>query len=59
MEKSNLFFTYLGKFNPQKENQKKDENNKQESIDKTKQASNTENEWFQEYEVIYQSYSIG
>ena len=59
MEKSYLFFTYLGKLKPQKDDQKKDEFNLQTSVDKSNGTIITENEWIQEYELIYQSYTIG
>jgi hypothetical protein len=58
MEKSNLFFTYLTKLKPQKEHQGKDENKKEELIFKSCDTSKADNEWLQEYELIYGSYSI-
>jgi len=58
MEKSNLFFTYLSKIMPQKENPVKEENKKEELISKSRETPNTDNEWLQEYELIYRSYAI-
>jgi hypothetical protein len=59
MQKPNLFFTYLSKLNLEKEKLKRDENNKEEQVDITDETTKVENEWLQEYEVIYKSYSIG
>ena len=59
MQKSNLFFTYLSKLNLEKEKLSKDENKKVESADEFDETTRTDNEWFQEYELIYKSYSIG
>jgi hypothetical protein len=59
MEKNNLFFTYLDKLHLHKEKLKKDENNKEERADIRDETTKVENEWLQEYEVIYKSYSIG
>ncbi len=59
MEKSNLFFSYLGKLKLQKENSEKDGNTKEELNKKDNEIPKPDNEWLQEYEVIYQSYSIG
>ena len=58
MEKSNLFFTYLSKLIPRQENPVKDENKKEDSISKSSETLKSENEWFQEYELIYRSYAI-
>jgi hypothetical protein len=58
MEKSNLFFTYLSKLMPQKENSVKDANKKVKLILKSNETPKTDNEWLQEYEVIYRSYAI-
>jgi hypothetical protein len=43
---------------PQKENPVKDENKKEELNSKSSETPNTDNEWLQEYELIYGSYSI-
>lgn len=59
MEKSNLFFTCLGKLKLLKENSEKDENTKVDLGTKADEIPTPDNEWLQEYEVIYQSYSIG
>ena len=59
MQKSNLFFTYLSKLNLGKEKLSKDENKKVESTDEFDKITKTDNEWLQEYELIYKSYSIG
>lgn len=59
MEKSNLFFAHLGKLKSQKGDQKKDEFNLQEPVDKSNDTKILDNEWLQEYELIYQSYTIG
>ena len=59
MQKSNLFFTYLGKLTPQDKLSEKDENTKVESDIKSSESTTSDNEWLQEYEVIYQSYSLG
>ena len=58
MEKTNLFFTYLSKLMPQKENSVNDANKKEELIFKSDKTPNTDNEWLQEYEMIYRSYAI-
>jgi hypothetical protein len=58
MEKSNLFFTYLSKLMPQKENSVTDDNKKEGPIFKSSDNSKADNEWVQEYELIYGSYSI-
>ena len=59
MQKSNLFFTYLSKLNLEKEKLSKKENPKEESGDEFDETTKTDNEWLQEYELIYKSYSIG
>lgn len=59
MQKSNLFFTYLSKLNLGNEKLSKDENKKVESTDEFDKITKTDNEWLQEYELIYKSYSIG
>lgn len=59
MQKSNLFFTYLSKLYLQKKNQKDDnDNSPEELIQESNESSKTDNEWLQEYELIYSSYSI-
>ena len=58
MQKSNLFFTYLSKLNLGKEKLSKKENPKEESGDEFDETTKTDNEWFQEYELIYKSYNI-
>ena len=58
MQKSNLFFTYLSKLNLEKEKLSKKENPKEESGDEFDENTKTDNEWFQEYELIYKSYNI-
>jgi len=58
MQKSNLFFTYLSKLKPQKENQRNDDNIEDVSGDKSIETLKSDNEWLQEYELIYSSYSI-
>jgi hypothetical protein len=58
MEKSKWFFTYLSKLKPQKETQKTEHKIKEESLDNSKETTKTDNEWLQEYELIYGSYSI-
>lgn len=58
MEKSNLFFTYLGKLKSQKEISEKDKNTKEELNKKANEIPKPDSEWLQEYEVIYQSYSF-
>lgn len=59
MQKSDLFFTYLSKLNLEKEKLSKKENEKEESVAAIDESTKTDNEWFQEYELIYKSYSIG
>ena len=58
MQKSNLFFTYLSKLKPQKENQRNDDNIEDVPGDKSIETLKSDNEWLQEYELIYSSYSI-
>ena len=58
MQKSNLFFTYLSKLNLEKEKLSKKENPKEESGDEFDETTKTDNEWLQEYELIYKSYNI-
>jgi len=58
MNQDNLFFTYQSKLNSQIKNQKTDKSKQDESLDKFEEISKTDNEWLQEYELIYSSYSI-
>jgi hypothetical protein len=58
MQKSNLFFTYLSKLKILKENSLEGEMIEIESEDKSEETLKTDNEWLQEYELIYSSYSI-
>ena len=58
MQKSNLFFTYLNKLNPLKRNQEAEDGEIGESNQNSIETSKTDNEWLQEYELIYSSYSI-
>ncbi len=55
MQKSNLFFTQLSKLNFEKEKLIKKENKKEESVDEFDEITITDNEWVQEYELIYRS----
>ncbi|MFZ1517712.1 MAG: hypothetical protein WAU11_03000 [Ignavibacteriaceae bacterium] len=57
MEKSSLFFTYLSKLGLQKNNEIDEENNNL-SNEKLNELVKIDNEWLQEYELIYSSYSI-
>jgi hypothetical protein len=58
MQKSNLFFTYLSKLKPLKKNQEDEDSDIIESNQNSIETSKTDNEWLQEYELIYSSYSI-
>lgn len=58
MQKSNLFFTYLNKLKPLRRNQDSNENDTDESNQNAIETPKTDNEWLQEYELIYSSYSI-
>jgi hypothetical protein len=58
MQKSNLFFTYLSKLKPNKENSLIDESAKEEPTSISNETPNTDNEWLQEYDLIYRSYAI-
>ena len=58
MQKSNLFFTYLSKLKPLKKNQESDDRESDESNQDPIETLKTDNEWLQEYELIYSSYSI-
>jgi hypothetical protein len=56
--KSYLFFTHLSKLIPRQENPVLDENKKEDLISKSSETLKTDNEWLQEYELIYRSYAI-
>jgi hypothetical protein len=58
MQKSNLFFTYLNKLKPLKKNQEDENSENNESNQNSIETSKSDNEWLQEYELIYSSYSI-
>lgn len=58
MQKSNLFFTYLNKLKPSKKNHEDEERDRDESNQNSIETLKTDNEWLQEYELIYSSYSI-
>ena len=58
MQKSNLFFTYLSKLKPLKKNLESDDRESDESNQDPIETLKTDNEWLQEYELIYSSYSI-
>lgn len=58
MQKSNLFFTYLGKLNLEKEKLSKNENKKDDVIVEFDETTMKDNEWKFEYELIYKSYSL-
>ena len=58
MQKSNLFFTYLNKLKPLKKNQEDVDAEIAESNQDSIETLKTDNEWLQEYELIYSSYSI-
>ena len=58
MEKIDLFFTYLGKLIPRKENSKRKNDNKVDIKTDSNILINQDNEWLQEYEVIYKSYAL-
>lgn len=58
MQKSNLFFTYLIKLKPLKKNHEDEDTEIAESNHDSIETSKTDNEWLQEYELIYSSYSI-
>lgn len=57
MQKSNLFFTYLGKLNLE-EKLSKNENKKDDVIVEFDETTMKDNEWKFEYELIYKSYSL-
>lgn len=58
MQKSNMFFIGLIKLKSSKKNQEVDDNSVYEQNLDTIETSKTDNEWLQEYELIYSSYSI-
>ncbi len=58
MQKSNLFFTYLNKLKPLKKNHSDEDGDKDDSNQDSIETSKSDNEWLQEYELIYSSYSI-
>jgi hypothetical protein len=58
MEKSNLFFTYLSKLIPQNENSVSSENTNEKLTFKANETPSIDNEWLQEYDLIYRSYAI-
>ena len=58
MQKSNLFFTYLSKLKPLKKNLESDDRESDTSNQYPIETLKTDNEWLQEYELIYSSYSI-
>ena len=58
MQKPNLFFTYLSKLKPLKKNLESDDRESDELNQDPIETSKTDNEWLQEYELIYSSYSI-
>ena len=58
MQKSNLFFTYLSKLKPLKKNLESDDRESDELNQDPIETLKTDNEWLQEYELIYSSYSI-
>jgi hypothetical protein len=58
MQKPNLFFSYLSKLKPLKKNQEDEHCDIVESNQNSIETLETDNEWLQEYELIYSSYSI-
>lgn len=58
MEKRELFFTSLKKKNQKKSSKEKEVNNTNKKSERTDEQIKTDNEWLQEYELIYRSYSI-
>ena len=58
MQKPNLFFAYLSKLKPLKKNLESDYRESDESNQDPIETLKTDNEWLQEYELIYSSYSI-
>lgn len=58
MQKSNMFFIGLIKLKSSNKNQEVDDNSADEQNLDTIETTKTDNEWLQEYELIYSSYSI-
>lgn len=58
MQKSNMFFIGLIKLKSSNKNQEVDDNIADEQNLDTIETTKTDNEWLQEYELIYSSYSI-
>ena len=58
MQKPNLFFNYLSKLKPLKKNLESDDMETDTSNQDPIETLKTDNEWLQEYELIYSSYSI-
>lgn len=58
MQKSNLFFIGLIKLKSSNKSQEVDDNSADEQNLDTIETTKTDNEWLQEYELIYSSYSI-
>jgi len=58
MQKSKLFFTYLSKVKPLKKKKEDEDCDIDESNQNSIETLKTDNEWLQEYELIYSSYSI-
>ena len=58
MEKNDLFFTCLGKLISKRENSKRNKDNKVDVKTDSNLLINQDNEWLQEYEVIYKSYAL-
>jgi hypothetical protein len=58
MDNNNLFFIYLGKLIGKKENSNRKIDQRIDLKTDSNILINQENEWFQEYEVIYKSYAL-
>ena len=58
MQKSNMFFIGLIKLKSSNKNQEVEDNSADEQNLDTIETTKTDNEWLQEYELIYSSYSI-
>lgn len=58
MEKKNLFFTSLKKKNHKKNIRENEVNSTNKKSERKDEQLKTDNEWLQEYELIYRSYSI-
>lgn len=58
MQKSNMFFIGLIKLKSSNKSQEVDDNSADEQNLDTIETTKTDNEWLQEYELIYSSYSI-